>query len=480
MPDMNWEPQGVSEIVEIAYQVFESYELVPGLAERASPIRDYASELEGVPLRTVDADLIRTYSWHAVTTVGGVEDFKHFMPRILEVQAADLKERAWIHAGMVTKLKYADWKTWPEVEIRTLTMFQQSLWLDLLSEFHAFTPAFDFLQELEKIFTSVELEWFLDVWDELDAETALRHRIYSLHNKEQQERFPRRESALKFWALLPRCNARLEPLFFSLEDRTLANEISEELWSHNLGFYKSEQPFGPEYYITPEQDQEIPRALIDRLYAAAPEALRPGFEERVFPFGDRLESAWRLMRFARRELPLADAAYFAHRGLRTMGDAEDFLYFLPRLLECMAFEDWPCHGDQIVPGKIRECRSHMPDDFWNATLEFCLILWQRRLDRFDYYHCDAIQYLDEMAAAFDGPELRSFFEAWLARKDRAAHLHLAAAVYRAGYWNRSDDTDPVGEWFREGTVKEALLRFQSGLAEPALQNKIAAAIKILS
>ena len=66
-------------------------------------------------LRELEADEIGNYAADVFLTVGSLDDFKYFLPRILELS---VNERfSWPDPEVVFgKLKLADWENWPEDE----------------------------------------------------------------------------------------------------------------------------------------------------------------------------------------------------------------------------------------------------------------------------------------------------------------------------------------------------------------------------
>ena len=103
--------------LDAAYEAFSSY-LCPQQLE-ASPTRDPArilATLSSTPLRSLSGEQIGPYAGWALTTVGSVEDYKHFLPRILEqaVRAPD-----WMGTQppvVASRLNMAKWRAWPKSE----------------------------------------------------------------------------------------------------------------------------------------------------------------------------------------------------------------------------------------------------------------------------------------------------------------------------------------------------------------------------
>lgn len=66
------------------------------------------------------------YAVRAMTTIGDVDDFRHFLPRILELAVRDeLPARTEIVLG---KLAYANWRSWPQAERVAVEGFLREAW----------------------------------------------------------------------------------------------------------------------------------------------------------------------------------------------------------------------------------------------------------------------------------------------------------------------------------------------------------------
>lgn len=105
--------EAVRSAVERSYEAF-AREASP-TQWRADPSRSgdkLLHTLTSVPLRELTADAIGPYSGWAITTVGSERDYRHFLPRILELAACD---DTWLGAEpavIASKLKMGRWEDW--------------------------------------------------------------------------------------------------------------------------------------------------------------------------------------------------------------------------------------------------------------------------------------------------------------------------------------------------------------------------------
>lgn len=100
-----------------AYSVFASVPRPRSL--HVSPLRDadkILRDITSAPLRRLTADQLGEFATSAISTVGEPEDYRHYLPRILELsfgRALDMGFEGWVIAG---KLELAGWRTWPSDE----------------------------------------------------------------------------------------------------------------------------------------------------------------------------------------------------------------------------------------------------------------------------------------------------------------------------------------------------------------------------
>ena len=117
--------------IENLYQVFAKYRLRPGMV--GCPCCVTESDIERLykkKLRELDAEDLGKYSLKAVTTWGDEYDFKHFLPRILE-----LWDDCVSHDMLFMKLQYLHWETWPPQEKDAIVVYFESILKSLWHEF---------------------------------------------------------------------------------------------------------------------------------------------------------------------------------------------------------------------------------------------------------------------------------------------------------------------------------------------------------
>lgn len=118
----------LNEAVDDLYKAFAEYERPSRMVTDGRDIR--ASDEQGIPskpLRCLTAEDLRMYAHKAMTTQGMVDDFRYFLPRILELCATD---PAWDVDWEIVggKIAYGQWRTWPAAEQAAIERFAWAWW----------------------------------------------------------------------------------------------------------------------------------------------------------------------------------------------------------------------------------------------------------------------------------------------------------------------------------------------------------------
>ena len=154
--------------IEGLYGVFSGYPLADHVEGCTHCVfdRDHAL-IHSAPLRQLSARALERYTEKAMSTWGNSEDFRHFLPRIFELQAKNTWEPTFVEIAF-GKLSYAGWDSWPDIEHEAVRQYFMSLWIDVLdsrdfdgdetrSEAESYLSGFSRAGEL--------LGSYLDVWE---------------------------------------------------------------------------------------------------------------------------------------------------------------------------------------------------------------------------------------------------------------------------------------------------------------------------
>jgi hypothetical protein len=170
------------EAIENLYKIFESYRL----RADTEPCPCCHSSEDGARLRSkllckLGPKDLSKYAMDALYTWGTENDFKHFLPRILELLTqADEVGRAFVPPESVFgKLIYeswcsTDWRNWPASEQAAISNYARAVWNAVLDSDpdELSTAAFDWLCAFA--YAESDLSFYLDQW--LAAGSANAHR----------------------------------------------------------------------------------------------------------------------------------------------------------------------------------------------------------------------------------------------------------------------------------------------------------------
>jgi len=137
------------------------------------------ARLLAAPLRELCFSDLANYSFSAMTTQGSVEDFRYFLPRLFEGIASEPYD--YNPEILFGKLRYADWKDWPESQKNAVKEYLRALWFSALTTFpiEEKLPAFC---EIESMLGSIAqtgeaLSPYLQRWDGIQCTAADEHLV---------------------------------------------------------------------------------------------------------------------------------------------------------------------------------------------------------------------------------------------------------------------------------------------------------------
>jgi hypothetical protein len=172
------------------------------------------------------AGYIGRFAFKALTTWGDVDDFKHFLPRLLD---HDLEQA-------LDKLAYADWRTWPPREQRAIEEYLVALWEEQLAT-DEYPPAGELLLAMGRL--GLDLRPHLEHWRRRSDDAALAQLVALINDDIAGSLKPTiydlaaespsaAQRTLLGWLLDPATAAALEAAFFAAHGPEAA-EISEAI-----------------------------------------------------------------------------------------------------------------------------------------------------------------------------------------------------------------------------------------------------------
>lgn len=118
----------LQESIERLYEVFRAYRLGDRIDGCPCCVSDEAKEaLHSHPLSELTWEHLTRYSAKAMTTFGTEKDFKHLLPRILELCAREPGGAPYDLSIILGKLSYANWRQWPTREREAVEGYVQAL-----------------------------------------------------------------------------------------------------------------------------------------------------------------------------------------------------------------------------------------------------------------------------------------------------------------------------------------------------------------
>ncbi|TMR98327.1 hypothetical protein [Nonomuraea basaltis] len=124
------------------------------------------------PVGLVRPEALARYAAKALTTWGGVGEFRYFLPRLLECGATD----AFGYPDpeiVFGKLAAAGWQTWPIEERDVIEGFLNEWWHETLRHYPVRPPIDTVICALSA--TGMDLAPCLSVWSRLDTDALINH-----------------------------------------------------------------------------------------------------------------------------------------------------------------------------------------------------------------------------------------------------------------------------------------------------------------
>ena len=221
------------------YEAFSSY-----------PLRDFTdpclhchtledeAELRSSPLRQLSAADLEDYAADALTVWGGVDDFKHFLPRIFDLYFSEGEPQFQFLDPEIlfSKLRHSQWLTWKTQEQSAVRQLLQSLWHEILGDpppSSSFTDVQGWLCSIAQ--AEDDLNPYLKAWLE-DRRTSASFALSSmlLSDAGRNAFWDGRESQyaqLQNWRSSQGVITKLEDALASVESVSAKNEFAAALGS---------------------------------------------------------------------------------------------------------------------------------------------------------------------------------------------------------------------------------------------------------
>lgn len=144
------------------YDLFSKYPFNPTISGCPCCIHEADKQLLHSKLlkELTDEDLSR-YAHKAMTTWGTVDDYKHYLPRIIELICSS---NSFLDvSGLLSKLDYGNWLTWEKEEITNIQCFLNEWWVDQFTNNEISTfemiDLYRFSNDFISLITSINIEF---------------------------------------------------------------------------------------------------------------------------------------------------------------------------------------------------------------------------------------------------------------------------------------------------------------------------------
>lgn len=121
-------------------------------------------------------------------------------------------------------------------------------------------------------------------------------------------------------------------------------------------------------------------------------------------------------------------SWYGFKSMTTIGDEQDYLYFIPRLLESL---DWGFSSPdpEMTFCKIRSCKLN--ESQWDAVSQYLYAHWQAKLRSSESAENELRNIL--VAARKFGEPWQGFLQEWESKKSLEATAQLAAFIIENAY-----------------------------------------------
>ncbi|MEV1199493.1 hypothetical protein [Microbispora rosea] len=184
------------------------------------------------PLRMLTAAALSPYAWNGLYTWGDVEEFKHYLPRLLELLI--LEELDGLHAPSLMLRLGVRWQTWSKIEQEAVIGTVGAWWRQTLSSYPRDVDGMDLIEIIADDL-KLDLAPYLAEWESNTTEAAARHMAWLMHDFTVAV-----AHGAEWYALLDRWIRGTAPAvilergFFSASSPEVAQELSDALETHRI------------------------------------------------------------------------------------------------------------------------------------------------------------------------------------------------------------------------------------------------------
>ena len=215
----------LGDAIDGLYAVFGRYPLPDQIEHCEHCITaEEVQALRRAPARELDADTLRLYVWNSISfTCGDLADFKHFLPHLLELLAADAFGDHALPLSMCNHIG-VQWRDWPADEQAAIEAFLWAYWHAILDQFPAHLDVVDGLEAIAA--TGVPVEPLLRDWQARPGVAPARHLAQAIQDCAVRTYAGEQWQWALFHWLARQARQRLEDAVTAIADPDLATEAT--------------------------------------------------------------------------------------------------------------------------------------------------------------------------------------------------------------------------------------------------------------
>ena len=211
--------------IDQLYLVFGKYRLKPDIRSRSCPCCVDSDEIKMLlfrPLKQLNADELGHFMRSATTTYGDLNDYKHFLPRILELMSVELD----LIDDFMTfeKLEYNNWESWDTKETEAIKNFMNALWQNKINDFDITVEDLEFVLKLIGHF--LEIDAALEYWTDSETKGSTDLLVEVVFNYNRISFKNQNDVVFINWLNSPAVKLKLECAFFAETNSLMSGRIS--------------------------------------------------------------------------------------------------------------------------------------------------------------------------------------------------------------------------------------------------------------
>jgi len=206
----------------ILYDVFSIYNIKGNLRGRSCECCVSDEEIRlllSKPLGQLTENELGHFMRSAVSTFGDVEDYKHFLPRILELLY--YPNEYFLEDFLIfEKLNYSEWETWSSKEIEAIENYFEALLIKIIDD-----STYDIdriIDTINLVFKYTSIDNLISILEKSNFSKLINFIVDSTLNGIDKSL----HENLKIWFRSIEVLKKIEKTFFQVEDKDLAARIS--------------------------------------------------------------------------------------------------------------------------------------------------------------------------------------------------------------------------------------------------------------